>query len=59
MKLYRHYKNLPYRFYTLVKHSETSDELVLYECLYPNESGSFWVRPKAMFFESITQGAKP
>lgn len=33
----------------LVRHSETLEELVYYECLYENENGQFWVRPRAMF----------
>ncbi len=53
MSLYRHYKNLPYRFIKTVKHSETLEDLVLYETLYENSSARFWVRPKDMFFESV------
>lgn len=54
MTVYRHYKNLPYRFLNIVKHSETQEELVLYETLYDNQGGRFWVRPKEMFFEDVT-----
>ncbi|HAG92338.1 MAG TPA: hypothetical protein DCL41_10715 [Bdellovibrionales bacterium] len=53
LKLYRHYKNKPYKCLGLVRHSETLEELVLYESLYENELGPLWVRPKEMFFESI------
>ncbi len=53
MTLYRHYKNLPYRMLDIVKHSETMEDLVLYETLYDNQGGRLWVRPKAMFFESV------
>lgn len=49
MKLYRHYKNKPYKYLGEAKHSETLEDLVLYECLYPNETSRLWVRPKAMF----------
>lgn len=51
--LYEHYKGQRYRVLGLVKHSETLEELVYYECLYPNDLGKFWVRPKKMFLETI------
>lgn len=51
--LYRHYKNKLYHLKNIVKHSETLEDLVLYEALYPNELGRYWVRPREMFFESI------
>lgn len=53
MKFFMHYKNKPYRYIDTVKHSETLEDLVLYECRYPNPSGKLWVRPKKMFFESV------
>jgi GNAT superfamily N-acetyltransferase len=59
MTLYKHYKNLPYRLLDIVKHSETMEELVLYRPLYDKPYDRLWVRPKAMFFESIeVQGKK-
>lgn len=48
-----HYKNKPYRLLGRVRHSETLETLTLYECLYPNEMGTMWVRPEAMFHESV------
>ena len=53
MKLYHHYKNKPYKFIGTAVHSETLDEVVIYETLYDNPRGKLWVRPKDMFFESI------
>jgi GNAT superfamily N-acetyltransferase len=53
MRLYHHYKNKPYRFIGEARHSETLDEVVIYETLYENRLGKVWVRPKAMFFESV------
>lgn len=53
MNLYRHYKDKPYRLLNFVRHSETMEDLVLYETLYENPSGKLWVRPKAMFFEMV------
>ena len=52
--IYQHYKGPRYRVLGLVRHSETLEELVHYECLYDNPSGQFWVRPRAMFEGSIT-----
>jgi hypothetical protein len=54
--LYRHYKGKDYRVLGLVRHSETLEELVHYECLYDNPDGKFWVRPRAMFESMVTIG---
>lgn len=48
---YRHYKGLDYEVVGVVRHSETLEPLVLYRPLYA-DSG-LWVRPHAMFFESV------
>lgn len=52
--LYRHYKGNLYRVHQIVRHSESLEELVLYETLYENKLGKWWVRPKAMFSETVT-----
>lgn len=51
--LYRHYKGNDYIVRGVVRHSETLEELVLYECLYENPKGKLWVRPIKMFQESV------
>ena len=51
MKLYRHYKGKSYGLIGTARHSETLEEFALYNCLYENELGRTWVRPKDMFFE--------
>jgi hypothetical protein len=51
--LYEHYKGMCYRVHFVVRHSETLEELVCYETLYENELGKMWVRPKAMFLETV------
>ncbi len=51
--IYRHFKGKEYRVIGLVRHSETLEEMVLYEALYDNDLGKFWVRPAAMFTENI------
>ncbi len=58
MKLYRHYKNKPYKYLGIAKHSETLEEVVLYETLYENELGKLWVRPRKMFEEDIQLNGK-
>ena len=52
-RFFRHYKNKPYRYLGLVRHSETLEEMALYETLYENQLGRMWVRPKEMFFENV------
>lgn len=52
-RFFKHYKNKPYRVINIVRHSETLEELVLYESLYENQLGRLWVRPKAMFYENV------
>ena len=49
---YRHYKGNAYELVGVVRHSETLEPLVLYRPLYGE--GALWVRPYAMFFESVS-----
>jgi hypothetical protein len=49
---YRHYKGGEYRLLGVVRHSETLQPLALYRPLQ-GDSGD-WVRPYAMFFETVT-----
>lgn len=55
--IYQHYKGPKYKLLNIVRHSESLEELVLYEALYENEHGKLWVRPKSMFFETLPSGA--
>lgn len=48
---FKHYKNKPYRIKGIAKHTEELKDYVVYECLYPNELATLWIRPKDMFFE--------
>ena len=54
--LYRHYKGNDYRVTGLARHSETLEPLVVYQALY-GERG-LWVRPAAMFAETVAAGGK-
>lgn len=49
--LYEHYKGNKYKVLGIAKHSETLEEMVVYQAQY----GDFgiWVRPKDMFFEDV------
>jgi hypothetical protein len=58
---YRHYKNLLVRVIGVALHSETMEELVIYEKLEDfgeYKKGSLWARPKKMFLEDITVNGK-
>ena len=62
MKLgkYKHYKGKFYRVLGVAKHTETLEDLVVYQALYDSEFGkdALWVRPKKMFLETITVNDK-
>ena len=53
MKLgrYRHYKGNTYIVLGVARHSETEEELVVYRQDYGERN--LWVRPKAMFDETV------
>ncbi len=48
---YRHYKGPEYLVIGVARHSETEEELVVYQKLYGDHS--LWVRPLTMFTETI------
>ncbi len=48
---YRHYKGKDYLVVGVSRHSETEEELVVYRQLYGDHG--LWVRPRAMFLETI------
>lgn len=48
---YRHFKGKEYRVLYLAKHSETLEELVVYQALYGDQE--VWVRPASMWNESV------
>ena len=51
--IYRHFKGNMYKVLYMAKHSETMEEMVVYQALY-GEMG-IWVRPAAMFCETVTR----
>ncbi len=52
--IYKHSKkgNL-YKVHFVAKHSETLEDLVVYEALYENKNSKYWVRPVAMWEEIV------
>ena len=48
---YRHYKGGEYEVFFVATHSETEEPVVVYRTLYGDRS--YWVRPLAMFTESV------
>ena len=49
--LYRHFKGNLYKLLYVAKHSETLEEMVVYQALY-GEMG-IWVRPASMWNERV------
>lgn len=56
--VYTHYKGKQYRVLGLCRHSETLEELVYYECLYENDAGRYWVRPRPLFEGTLEVGGR-
>jgi len=54
--LYQHYKGHYYQVLGLARHSETLEELVVYQALYGDYG--LWVRPIGLFTEVISYDAK-
>lgn len=53
---YRHFKGREYRVIGVAKHSETLEDLVVYQPLYGE--GGLWVRPLSMFLEDVERDGK-
>ncbi|MFI8479275.1 DUF1653 domain-containing protein [Pseudomonas sp. NPDC078700] len=49
--LYRHYKGPEYRVFGVAQHSETEQQVVVYQALYGDYG--LWVRPLGMFCERV------
>lgn len=54
--LYRHFKGNSYQVFGIADHTETGEELVVYQALYGDRG--LWVRPLAMFDETIERDGK-
>ncbi|MFV0497030.1 MAG: DUF1653 domain-containing protein [Candidatus Fimivivens sp.] len=53
---YRHFKGNEYRVLYTATHSETLESYVVYQALYGE--GGIWVRPAAMWHETVRHGGK-
>ena len=54
--LYRHYKGNLYRLLFVARHSETLEEMVVYQdALHPEK---YWARPAHMWEETVEAGGK-
>lgn len=51
--IYEHYKGHKYRVLGVAKHSETLEDLVIYEALYDNDLSKLWARPLVLFIEEV------
>ncbi len=49
--IYRHFKGGRYEVIAIAKHSETLEEMVVYQQQYGEEG--IWVRPLHMFLETV------
>lgn len=51
---YRHFKGKEYLLIGIAKHSETEEDMVVYQALYGDRG--LWVRPAAMWSEIVEKG---
>lgn len=58
--VYRHFKGNKYKVIDIVRHSETTEEMVLYKPLYKSKDfpDQMWVRPLSMFLEIVEREGK-
>lgn len=54
--IYQHYKGPQYKVMHVATHSETNEQLVIYQALY-GEYG-IWARPLSMFTETVEKDGK-
>ena len=59
--LYKHFKGKKHRVLGTARHSETLEEVVVYQALYDSPefgTNALWIRPKKMFLEEVEVDGK-
>lgn len=56
VRCFRHFKGGKYKLVAIGQDSETLAQVVIYQALYGDHK--FWVRPKDMFFGTVTLDGK-
>ncbi len=51
--IYEHYKGKLYRVIGIGKHTETLEDVVMYEALYENSLGRLWCRPLGLWSQLV------
>lgn len=52
--IYKHFKNgTLHKVHFIAKHSETLEDMVIYEELYDNKLSKFWARPLSMWEQIV------
>lgn len=51
-KIYKHYKGNIYKIIALGKHSETEEDMIVYQSV---KNGDIWIRPKKCGMRKLTQ----
>ena len=54
-KTYKHYKGNIYKIIAIAKHSETEEEMVIYQSV---KNGDVWARPKKMWNEIVNENGQ-
>ena len=56
-RIYRHYKGDYYIVRAIARHSETGEQMVLYQALYGD--GELWARPLTLFMDKVDRAKHP
>ncbi len=54
--IYRHFKGKTYVILQIGRHTETDEELIVYQEWTTMLRGTVWIRPRSLFEESVEDG---